>query len=106
MSAIVTSESPRLSDEVIEMAARYGVASELSAVMAMTARLFPGAAISVEEDIDPEASENDGVAIVVRTACTEAGRLAAAHERWHHEIFDCCHTPVITVFRLGLEFVE
>ena len=106
MSTALNSPSTPISDDVLEMVARYGVSGELPSVLAMTERLFPGAVISVEEDIDPEDSQNDGVAVVVHPIGLTFEVASDASIEWHRQIFDSCHTPFVTVFRLGVEYAE
>ena len=94
-----------VSHEVDVLAEQLGVRAELPRVIAMTQAVFPGDAVRVEIDDDPEVSEDSHLAIVVRSTVASVDQLVATQWQWHEQLFGCCPAPLTTVFRLATESV-
>jgi len=87
--------------EVTAFAAEQGVSAELPAVLAMTERVFPGAAVSVYLEDDPEIANDWHIIVDVKAKLT-VPEATAASDRWCHGLFEVCPAPLTCVFRLGL----
>lgn len=99
---------PDLSCDSVEIdafAMRLGIRVELPRVIAMTRGLFPGDAIHVEIDDDPEVPADRHLAIVVRCTVESVEQLVATQWKWHERLFECCPAPLTSHFRLATESV-
>ena len=104
--SIASSPNPwSVSHEVDVLAGQLGVLAELPRVIAMTRAVFPGDAVRVEIDDDPEVPEDRHLAIVVRSTVASVEQLVATQWQWHEQLFGCCPAPLTPVFRLATESV-
>lgn len=92
-----------LPPEVTAVAEKLGVKAELPQVIAMTQVVFPGDAVRVEIDDDPEIADDRHLAIVVRATTESVEQLVATQWKWHEQLFRCCPAPLTSVFRLSTE---
>jgi hypothetical protein len=92
-----------LAPEVAAAAEKLGVKAELPQVIAMTQVVFPGDAVRVEIDDDPEIADERHLAIVVRATTESVDQLVATQWKWHEQLFRCCPAPLTSVFRLATE---
>ena len=92
-----------LTPEVTAAAQQLGVTSELPQVIAMTQAVFPGDAVRVEIDDDPEVADDRHLAIVVRATVDSVDQLVATQWKWHEQLFGCCPAPLASIFRLATE---
>jgi hypothetical protein len=104
MSIIATAlPSSAVSPEVWAFAEQQGVAAYLPAVLAMTQRIFPTWPLKVFLEDDPEIADDRHIVLEVQTpedATAEA--LVALDEQWVEEIFACCPSTHVCIFRLGM----
>ena len=91
---------------IAELVARWGVAHELQAVIAMTQELFPDDPWRVEIDDDPEIANDRHLVIVVKRRFVDAASSVADQNRWIDGLFECCPAPLAHHFRFGVEFSE
>lgn len=103
MSTTSLPNPPCVSSEIDALAEQLGVRAELTRVIAMTQAVFPGDAVRIEIDDDPEVSEDRHLAIVVRSTVASVDQLVATQWRWHEQLFGCCPAPLTPVFRLATE---
>ena len=96
----------QIPSEVCAFAAEQGVQAELPAIVNMTRRLFPDAAISLELDIDPEISNDCHIAVVAKGVNLTVDQGMEASQEWHRGLFHCCPASFAWVFRLGLELAS
>ncbi len=92
-----------VSSEIDVLAGQLGVRAELPRVIAMTQAVFPGDAMRIEIDDDPEVPEDRHLVIVVRSTVVSVDQLVATQWRWHEQLFGCCPAPLTPVFRLATE---
>ncbi len=95
--------NPCVSSEIDVLAEQLGVRAELPRVIAMTQAVFPGDAIRVEIDDDPEVPTDRHLAIVVRSTVASVDQLVETQWRWHEQLFRCCPAPLTSIFRLATE---
>ena len=103
MSAASIPTSAAISSEVVSVAEQLGVRAELPRVIAMTQAVFPGDAVRVEIDDDPEVADDRHLAIVVRATVDSVDQLVATQWKWHEQLFGCCPAPLASIFRLATE---
>ena len=103
MSAVSNPTSAGISSEVVSLAEQLGVRAELPRVIAMTQAVFPGDAVRVEIDGDPEVADDRHLAIVVRATVDSVDQLVATQWKWHEQLFGCCPAPLASIFRLATE---
>ncbi len=103
MSITSLPNPPCVSSEIDALAEQLGVRAELLRVIAMTQAVFPGDAVRIEIDDDPEVPEDRHLAIVVRSTVATVDQLVATQWRWHEQLFGCCPAPLTPVFRLATE---
>ncbi len=92
--------------EVWALAAEQGVQAELPAIVEMTRRLFPDAAISLELDIDPEIANDRHIAILAKGVNLTVDQGMEASQESHRGLFHCCPASLTSIFRLGLELAS
>lgn len=92
-----------LTPEITAAADQLGVTLELPQVIAMTQAVFPGDAVRVEIDDDPELADDRHLAIVVRATTESVDQLVATQWKWHEQLFRCCPAPLTSIFRLATE---
>ena len=105
MSATSLPNMPCVSAEIDALAVQLGVRSELPRVIAMTRAVFPGDLVRVEIDDDPEDRSDRHLAIVVRSTVDSVDQLVATQWKWHERLFECCPSPLTSIFRLATESV-
>ncbi len=103
MSVASIPNSAEISSEVASLAEQLGVRAELPRVVAMTQAVFPGDAVRVEIDDDPEVPDDRHLAIVVRASLESVDQLVATQWKWHEQLFGCCPAPLASIFRLATE---
>ena len=103
MTTPAISNALGLTSEVTAAAEQLGVTSELPQVIAMTQAVFPGDAVRVEIDDDPEIADDRHLAIVVRATAETVDQLVATQWKWHEQLFRCCPAPLTSFFRLATE---
>jgi hypothetical protein len=97
---------PTLPCEVLAFAAEQRVSAYLPAVLDMTRRVFPCAALSVVVEDDPEIANDRHIVIRVNAKDLTVSEALEARWQWHRELFTCSPAPLAHVFRLGLEGVR
>ena len=103
MATPLTSNAHSLTPEVASAAEQLGVTLELPQVIAMTQAVFPGDAVRVVIDDDPEIADDRHLAIVVRASTESVDQLVATQWKWHEQLFRCCPAPLTSIFRLATE---
>jgi hypothetical protein len=89
---------PELSDEVRTFAAQRGVSQYLSAVAAMTRKVFPHARMRVAVVKDPELDDNAQVMFEIDDTGLDIDELYQTHNRWTTDIFKVCPATHVHVF--------
>jgi hypothetical protein len=103
MSRAASPPAVPIPEEVNAFATAQGVQAEILAVFEMTRQLFPGAAISVEMDEDPEIANERHIVVVAKGVELPVEQAVATEWEWHRSLFQCCPAPLTWVFRLGLD---
>lgn len=103
MSTTILPSPLSISAEVDARACQLGVRAELPQVVAMTQSLFPGDAIRIELDDDPEDPADRQLAVVVRSTVPSIEQLVEAQWEWHQRLFHCCPALLTAAFRLTTE---
>lgn len=91
--------------EVVSFANAQGVSSILPAVLEMTRRVFPNAALNVLLEADPEIANDAHIVVEVKVEL-EVPQALEARFQWHRELFGCCPAPQVCVFRLAMELAQ
>lgn len=89
--------------EVSAFAAEQGVSAELPAVLELTRRVFPTAAVSAFVEDDPEIADDRHIVVGATGARLTVDQALEKRNEWHHGLFACCPAPLVCVFRLGLQ---
>lgn len=91
-----------VSVEVLQFAEANGVSEELPRVVAMTHEVFPGDAVRLEIEDDPEFFDRH-ITVFVQAQMDSVSDLVAAQWRWSERLTECCPAPTACVFRLATE---
>ena len=92
---------PPVPPEVSAFAASEGAAQDLPAVLGLTRRLFPGAAMRVRLEEDSDVADSH-VLVEVDVRGEDANRIALAQVEWADELFRECPSGNVWLFRLCL----
>jgi hypothetical protein len=103
MTEAMQTLSQALSPDVQAVAAEQGVSAYLPCVLEMTQRVFPGAALNVVIEEDPEIANDRHVVVLAKAENLKVSQALEAIYEWHRGLFTCCPAPMVCVFRLGLE---
>jgi hypothetical protein len=104
MTPAVQIASVTVDPEVAAFAAGQGVSEHLPAVIEMTRRVFPGSALRVVLEDDPEIPNDWHIVILGRFHDATVEEAVERRWRWHGGLFECCPAPLASVFRIGMEW--
>ena len=90
-----------LSPEVMAFAAEQGVTAYLPAVIEMTQRIYPGLAIHVLIEEDPEIANDRHLLLDVDTSSYNTEQLIATSRQWVPDLFKVCPSTHVCVFRIA-----
>ena len=100
------SQSPEFAShaDVVAFAREQQVEEYLPSVLEMTRRIFPSARrIAVTAEDDPEIANDKHIVIEVEAAGLNIEQALQARRQWCRDMFQCCPSTLVCVFRLGLE---
>jgi hypothetical protein len=89
MASLIFS-TPAIPADVAAFAAHHGLTDSLAAVIALTRRVFPHAAIVPCLERDAEEDNQVTIVLEVDVAGLEAAQLVAAQRQWSAGLFSCC----------------
>ena len=92
--------------DVMKFAVEQGVAAYLPPVLQMTEQIFPYVPLSVLLEDDPEIANDRHIVVALRVDNLDVSAALDARYTWHRELFACCPTMLVSVFRLGLELTQ
>jgi hypothetical protein len=94
--------SPVVPEDVRAFAAARGAADYLGPLLELARQSFPGAAVTVLLEDDPEIAGLRYVVFEVDVGDWDAGRITAAYDRWTPAFVDACPPAVSELFVLGM----
>lgn len=107
LSFLDRNERPAWPDEAAAFAKEQHVVEHLPKVWDMTRRVFPAARqLNIRVDEDPEIADDKHIVFAVQVAGLSVDDAVAAQQRWCREIFECCPSTVVCIFRLDMRFAE
>src|SRR5438552_2045223 len=106
VSQVIQTLSPAVPREVLAFAIKQGVAPYLPAVLEMTQRIFPAANVIIHLDNDPEIELDQHIVVNVALGDMEVAEALDSRYQWHRDLFACCPTPLVCVFRLGMDLTQ
>lgn len=101
MSATI-SPAPSVPADVAAFARQHSILDPLAAVLALTRRLFPSAAIAPRLERDAEREEESVIVVEVNVNGLEVAQLVAAQGQWSAELFTCCPSTQAHLFCLRM----
>src|SRR5207244_1365168 len=103
MSPTLTPAAPAvIHDDVRAFAAARGAADYLEPLLDLTRQSFPGAAVSVRRDDDPEIAGLSHAVFEVDATGRSADQLFDGQQRWTEAVVRTCPPAVRAVFVLGM----
>lgn len=90
-----------LPEDVLLLASKLGVVSEIESLLAATQAIFPGEAVSIRLEEDPELADDEHF-VFVTTASGDVDSIVTKHDCWHRNL-RAFRGPRLGLFRLGIE---
>src|SRR5438552_5512520 len=88
--------------EVLAYAEEQGVSTYLDPLLDATRRAFPQAPLQVYVEEDPEIAGERHIVFLVDVTGRLADELFGAENRWTEDLFACCPSTHVCVFRIGM----
>jgi hypothetical protein len=104
MTPAVQTSPVAVPPDVAAFAAEQGVSEYLPAVIEMTRRVYPDAALSVVVEDDPEIANDRHIVLIGQFHAETVEQALERNDQWTRGLFASCPAPLVCVFRSGMEW--
>jgi hypothetical protein len=88
--------------DVLAFAAEQGVSAYLDPLLHAARRAFPGAALEIDVEDNPEVANDRRIVFRVDVTGWSADEISNAENKWTEDLFRHCPSTHVWIFHLGL----